>query len=226
MAVKKPIETKIEKTFVELNKVVESNKVAETVNLQGEEKVITVVDKSAEKLPTEKVEEVVAEKVEEVAAEKVEETPAEKEVVAAPVEKEIEMPEVEEPVSKLQELLGDSVFQTDEDALEGDEDGGQEPEVIDGEEQNTKTFDLTSTLEEEVQVEEDADFVTKIKKILKETGNYGYLSCGRHLRAEITRGNIKKFYEEFISYGASSKNDSDFLALCKKEFAIVVEVKE
>ena len=58
---------------------------------------------------------------------------------------------------------------------------------------------------------EEVDVINEIIKLLKLEHNYSHLSCGRYLKENIDKKNLELFYNEFISYGISSKNDADVI---------------
>jgi len=64
---------------------------------------------------------------------------------------------------------------------------------------------------------EDTD-MDEIKQLLVNANHYSYLTCGRHFKNGVNMNNLKLFYNEFVSYGASTKNDSDLLKILSKLF--------
>ena len=60
----------------------------------------------------------------------------------------------------------------------------------------------------ETTIEPDSeDDITRLKKMLKQTNNYSYYNCGRHLQNGIDKESLKKFYDEFIIVGCQNKLD-------------------
>ena len=64
----------------------------------------------------------------------------------------------------------------------------------------------------ETTIEPDSeDDITRLKKMLKQTNNYSYYNCGRHLQNGIDKESLKKFYDEFIIVGCQNKLDLDVI---------------
>ena len=63
------------------------------------------------------------------------------------------------------------------------------------------------------------DIIEIIKEKLLKVNNYSYLSCGRHIKDEITYESLKLFYAEFVSYGISSKFDAEISEILSELFA-------
>jgi len=63
----------------------------------------------------------------------------------------------------------------------------------------------------ETETLEEGDIIHNIIQILKEEHYYSHLRCGIYLKENIDKKNLKLFYNEFVSYGISSNNDSEII---------------
>lgn len=70
----------------------------------------------------------------------------------------------------------------------------------------------TENPSDETIIEPDSeDDITRLKKMLKQTNNYSYYNCGRHLQNGIDKESLKKFYDEFIIVGCQNELDLDVI---------------